>query len=176
MASAAASAGTAAAPALKRDFRVDDEAHIAHVDFYAADAFQQRRFQTEGETVDFKGLVVVGRLIQSQGETGAASAAGGQIDADAGFGLVGEKGLKFLPGSIGKMNHVYLQKKWVWVKIGTVLVFVNGRKALFLFFVPEPSALYKDRPAFVYERAARRRSNPSSRSAFRSSTSSRPMA
>ena len=143
MAAAAASAGSAAASALKRDFGIDDEAHVAHVDSYAADAFQQRGFQTEGETVDFKGLVVVGRLIQSQCETGAASAAGGQVDADAGLGLVGEESLQLLPGSIGKMNHAYLQKKLFWVKIGTVLDFVNGRKGHFSFFVPEPSALHK---------------------------------
>ena len=110
MAAAAASAGSAAASALKRDFGIDDEAHVAYVDSYAADAFQQRGFQTEGETVDFKGLVVVGRLIQSQGETGAASAAGGQVNADAGLGLVGEERLKFLTGTIGKIDHRTLQK------------------------------------------------------------------
>ena len=107
---AGAAAGTAAAPALKRNFRIDDEAHVAYVDFYAADSFQQRAFQTERESVDFKGLVVFIRLIQSQGETGAASAAGGQINADAGLGLVGEESLKLLTGSIGKIDHVNLQK------------------------------------------------------------------
>ena len=110
MTAAGAAAGTAAAPALKRNFRFDDEAHIAYIDFYTADSFQQRIFQAEGETVDFKGLVIVGRLIQSQSETGAASAAGGKIDTDAGLGLVGEERLKFLAGSIGKIDHVHLQK------------------------------------------------------------------
>ena len=110
MTAAGAAAGTAAAPALKRNFRFDDEAHIAYVDFDAADAFEQRVFQTERESVDFKGLIVVGRLIQSQGETGAASAAGGQIDTDAGLGLVGKESLKLLTGSIGKIDHGHLQK------------------------------------------------------------------
>lgn len=107
---AGAAAGSAAAPALKRNFRFDDEAHVAYVDFYAADAFKQRFFQAEREPVDFKGLVIVGRLIQSQGETGAASAAGGQVNADAGLGLVGEERLKFLTGTIGKIDHRTLQK------------------------------------------------------------------
>ena len=109
VAAAGTAAGAAAAPALKREFGLDDETHVAYVDSYAADAFQQRFFQTERETVDFKGLVIVVRLVQSQGETGAASAAGGQIDADAGLGLVGEESVKLLPGSIGKINHGYLQ-------------------------------------------------------------------
>ena len=83
MAAAGTAAGAAAAPALERDFGIDDEAHVADVDLHAADAFQQRIFQTEGETVDFKGLVVFSRLIQSQCETRTASAAGGQINTDA---------------------------------------------------------------------------------------------
>ena len=110
MTAAGAAATAAAASALKRKFRLDDEAHIAHVDFYAADAFQQRVFNTEGKPVDVEGLVVISRLIQSQSETGAASAAGGQIDANAGFGLVGEESLKLLTGSIGKIDHGHLQK------------------------------------------------------------------
>lgn len=107
---AGAAAGTAAAPSLKRKLRFNDEAHVAYIDFYAADAFEQRFFQTEGKTVDFKGRVIISRLIQSQSETRAASTAGGQVDADAGLGLVGEEGLKLLTGSIGKIDHVILQK------------------------------------------------------------------
>ena len=107
---AGAAAGTAAAPALKRKFRFDDEAHVAYVDFDAADAFQQRFFQTERESVDFEGLIIVVRLVQSQSKTRTASAAGGQVDADAGPGLVGEEGLKLLTGSVGKIDHVNLQK------------------------------------------------------------------
>ena len=110
MTAAGAAAAAAAASALKRNFRLDDEAHVAHVDFYAADAFQQRIFKTEGKTVDVKGLVIISRLVQSQGKTGTASAAGGKIDTDAGLGLVGEERLKFLAGSIGKIDHVHLQK------------------------------------------------------------------
>ena len=110
MTAAGAAAGTAAAPALKRNFRFDDEAHIAYIDFYTADSFQQRIFQAEGETVDFKGLVIISRLVQSQSETRTASTAGCQVDTDPGFGLVGEKRFKLLTGCIGKIDHVVLQK------------------------------------------------------------------
>ena len=107
MAAAGAAAGTAAAAA-ERQFRLDEEAHIAHVDLNATDALQKRAFEAESETVDFKGLVVFSRLIQSQCETRAASAAGGQIDADAGLGPVGKEGLEFGKCGIGKTNHLTL--------------------------------------------------------------------
>ena len=104
MTAAGAAAGTAAAAA-KGQFRLDEEAHVAHVDLHAADTFEQGRFEAESETVDIEGLVVFGRLIQSQCETRAASAAGGQIDADAGLGLIGEESLKLSTSRVGKMDH-----------------------------------------------------------------------
>ena len=114
MGSAGASAGTAASAA-ERQFRLDDEAHIAHVDSDAADTLKQSAFEAESETADVKGLVVFSRLIQSQCETRAASAAGGQIDADAGLGLIGEESLKFCTGRIGKMDHSILHVVCVWL-------------------------------------------------------------
>ena len=104
MPAAGAAAGTAAAAA-KGQFRLDEEAHVAHVDLNAANALQKGVFEAEGETVDFEGLVVFSRLIQSQCETRAASAAGGQIDADAGLGLIGEESLKLSTSRVGKMDH-----------------------------------------------------------------------
>ena len=104
MTTAGAAAGTAAAAA-ERQFRLDEEAHIAHVDLNAADALKKRAFEAESETVDFKGLVVFSRLIQSQCETRTASATGGQIDTDAGLGLIGEESLKFCTGGIRKIDH-----------------------------------------------------------------------
>jgi len=114
MPAAGAAAGTAAAAA-KGQFRFDEEAHVAHVDLNAANALQKGVFEAEGETVDFEGLVVFSRLIQSQCETRAASAAGGQIDADAGLGLIGEESLKFCTGRIGKMDHSILHVVYVWL-------------------------------------------------------------
>ena len=104
MTAAGAAAGTAAAAA-ERQFRLDEEAHIAHVDFDAADALQKRAFDAESETVNFKGLVVFSRLIQSQCETRAASAAGGQIDTDAGRGPVGKEGVEFSAGTFSEYEH-----------------------------------------------------------------------
>ena len=107
MTAAGAAAGTAAAAA-ERQFRLDEEAHIAHVDFDTTDALEQSVFDAESETVDVKGLVVFSRLIQSQCETRAASAAGGQIDADAGLGLIGEESLELGTSRVGKMDHSIL--------------------------------------------------------------------
>ena len=107
MSAAGAAAGTAATTA-KRQFRLDHEAHVANVDLDAANALQKGIFEAESETVDFKGLVVFSRLIQSQCETRAASAAGGQIDADAGLGLIREESLELGTSSVGKMDHSIL--------------------------------------------------------------------
>ena len=104
MTAAGAAAGTAAAAA-ERQFRFDEEAHIAHIDFDAADAFKKRLFEAESETVNFKGLVVFIRLIQSQCETRTASTARSKIDADAGLGLIGEESLKLGTSRIRKVDH-----------------------------------------------------------------------
>ena len=106
--SAAGAAARAAATTAERQFRLDHEAHIAHVDLNAADALQKRAFEAESETVDVKGLVVFSRLIQSQCETRAASATGGKINTDAGLGLIGEESLKFCTSRIGKIDHLTL--------------------------------------------------------------------
>jgi hypothetical protein len=108
MTAAGAAAGTAAAAA-ERQFRFDEEAHIAHVDLDATDALQKRAFEAESETVDVKGLVVFSRLIQSQCETRAASAAGGEIHTDAGLGLIREESLELGTSRIRKMDHCILQ-------------------------------------------------------------------
>ena len=125
MSAAGAAAGTAAATA-KRQFRLDHEAHVANVDLDAANALQKGIFEAESETVDFKGLVVFSRLIQSQCETRAASATGGKIDTDAGLGLIGEESLKFCTSRIGKIDHLILQLGFVCLKIGTHADFVKA--------------------------------------------------
>ena len=107
MTAAGAAAGTAAAAA-ERQFRLDEEAHIAHINLNATDTLQQGAFEAERETVDVKGLVVISRLIQSQCETRAASAAGGQINADAGLGLIGEESLELGTSRVRKMDHMIL--------------------------------------------------------------------
>ena len=106
--SAAGAAARTAATTAEGQFRLNEEAHIAHVDFDATDTLQKGVFDAESETVDFEGFVFFIRLIQSQCETRAASATGGQIDTDAGLGPVGEEGLKFCASRIGKMDHLTL--------------------------------------------------------------------
>ena len=108
MTAAGAAAGTAAAAA-QRKFGLDDEAHVAHIDLDAANTFHEGLFNAESETADFVGLVIIVRLIQSQGETRAASAAGSEIDTDAGLGLVSEERFKLNAGIVGKVDHGYLQ-------------------------------------------------------------------
>jgi hypothetical protein len=103
--SAAGATARAAATAAQRQFGFYDEAHVTDVDFNAANTFKKGFFEAEGETVDFKGLVVFSRLIQSQCETRAASATGGKIDTDAGLGLIGEESLKFCTCGIRKIDH-----------------------------------------------------------------------
>ena len=109
MASAGAAAGAAVATT-QRNFGLKHKAHIADVDLHAANTFQQGLFDAESEPVNFKGLIVFSRLIQSQCKTRTASAAGGKIDTDAGLGLVGEESLKLLTSSVGKMNHRFLHR------------------------------------------------------------------
>ena len=127
--SAAGAAARTAATTAERQFRLDHEAHIAHVDLDAADALQKRAFEAESETVDVKGLVVFSRLIQSQCKTRAASATGGKIDTDAGLGLIGEESLKFSTSRIGKIDHLILQLGFVYLKIGTHSDFVKAEQA-----------------------------------------------
>ena len=104
MSAAGAAAGTAATAA-EGQFRFNEEAHIAHINLNTADTLQKCVFEAERETVDFEGLVVFSRLIQSQCETRAASAAGGQINADAGLGLIGEESLELGTSRIRKVDH-----------------------------------------------------------------------
>ena len=128
MTAAGAAAGTAAAAA-ERQFRLDHEAHIAHVDLNATDALQKGAFDAESETVDFEGFVVFSRLIQSQCETRTASATGGKIDTNARLGLIREESLKFSTSRIGKIDHLILQLGFVYLKIGTHSDFVKAEQA-----------------------------------------------
>ena len=124
--SAAGAAARTAATTAERQFRLDHETHVAHVDLNATNALQEGAFEAESETVDFKGLVVFSRLIQSQCETRTASATGGKIDTDARLGLIGEESLKFSTSRIGKIDHLILQLGFVCLKIGTHADFVKA--------------------------------------------------
>ena len=127
--SAAGAAARTAATTAERQFRLDEEAHIAYVDLNATDALQKGAFDAESETVGFEGFVVFSRLIQSQCETRAASATGGKIDANARLRLIGEESLKFSTSRIGKIDHLILQLGFVYLKIGTHSDFVKAEQA-----------------------------------------------
>ena len=103
---AAGAAGTAAAAGGgQRHFRINREAHIGKVDAHALDLGQQILGNAEGKTFGFQLLVIILRLIQSQCQTGAASAAGCEKDADGLSVLIRKIGLKLLAGAGGKIQH-----------------------------------------------------------------------
>ena len=89
----------------KRNLRLDHEAHVGQVDIHAADGSEQIFADAEGKTVFFLDVVVVRRLVQSQCQTRAASAAGSQINANARFGLVRKERFQFLARVFGEIDH-----------------------------------------------------------------------
>ena len=169
--SAAGAAARTAATTAERQFRLDHEAHIAHVDLNATDALKKGAFEAESETVGFEGFVVFSRLIQSQCETRAASATGGKINTDAGLGLIGEESLKLSTSRVGNLDHDVLQVYCLAKNRNGSELCQWKERAVFHFFRRKMPASHP-----VQARAAFSRAKPSSKSRFRSSTSSRPMA
>lgn len=107
---AAAAGGTTAAataPARigERNLGLDGKAHIGQIDGHAAHRFQQIGGDAELEAVLFENFVFGGRLIQSQGETRAASAAGGEIHADGRLFLVGKIGFQLVGSRFANRDH-----------------------------------------------------------------------
>lgn len=103
---AAAAAASATAPEGLAGF--DLEAHVGEVyanGFYLG---QQVAVDAEREVAFVEHLVVIVRLIQSQCQPGAASATGGEIDADGVFLLVRKVGFKLLAGVFSKLEHAIL--------------------------------------------------------------------
>lgn len=106
-AAAAVRAATArrAATAAQRLFGIDREPVVGHVDPDIAGLGQKRLVDQKGESTRLKQFILVGRLIQSQGQARAGSAARREIDADGRGILVLEVALELLPGGIGYFNH-----------------------------------------------------------------------
>ncbi len=107
MPAAAAAAAAAAASARKGLYWLHDEAHVADIDVHSLDLVKERFAYAECKAAGFKGRVLVIWLIQSQGKPGTASAAGGEIDADARLGTVREKCLKFALSACGEVDHPF---------------------------------------------------------------------
>ncbi len=100
-ATARTAATAAAAAAAERLAGFHGEPHVADVD---ADGFRHgQKFGVHAEGVaafleDFVGIV---RLIQSQGQPGTASAAGGKVDPDGVLLLVRKVGIKLVSSTVG---------------------------------------------------------------------------
>ena len=106
---AAAAAATAAAAAGRgqRHLGMHGESHVGHINLDALDLRHQVGGHAEGETVNFLGAVLCVRLIQSQGETRAASAAGGKKHADGLAFLVREVGFQLFTSVFRQSDHSY---------------------------------------------------------------------
>ena len=104
---AAGSAGTAtgAAALPQIDIGIQVETHTGKVDFNGAGLFHELFVHAEFQTLDFKVVITVFRLIQSHCKGRAASAAGVQKDPNGGgfFPLEIVIDLRFR--SISQLNH-----------------------------------------------------------------------
>ena len=114
---AGTAAGAAAASAHVREglFGSDEKAHGARVDSGSTDGSPQFLRRAEGVTVLLGDKVLFIRFIKGQADTGTAASAGGEIQTDGRFFLVGEEGVKFSAGTFGKSKHRLL--RWVRVAI-----------------------------------------------------------
>ena len=97
----------AAAGRGQRHLGIHGESHVGHINRDALDLRHQFGGHAEGETVNFLGAVLCVRLIQSQGETRAASAAGGKKHADGLAFLVREVGFQLFTSVFRQSDHSY---------------------------------------------------------------------
>ena len=105
---AAAAAATTAATAARRRQRhtgLHHEAHVGQVYFDGLNLIEKRALNAEPESTFFKRLVLFVRLIQSQCQPGAASAAGSQVDANAATFLALKVRFKLFAGAVSQLNH-----------------------------------------------------------------------
>lgn len=103
-----ATAGRATTPTFgssKSHFWLNNEAHIAKVNFHTLDHGQQIPVHAKGETVLFLCHIALVRLIQSQAQSGAASSTG-LVDADGGLFLAGKVSVKLLAGTFCQFQHI----------------------------------------------------------------------
>ncbi len=96
---AASAAAAAVACTGKGGRRFNDESHVADVDIHRTHLLKKGFADAECKAACFERSVLVIWLIQSQGKTWAASAAGGEVNADPRFRAVLEKSLQFVLGA-----------------------------------------------------------------------------
>lgn len=104
-AAGAGTAGTAAVGSGQGHFGFHRKAHIGQINFYALHLVQKILIDAERKAALFLGLILIVRLIQSQCETRAASAARG-IYPYGSFFLVRKISPKLFAGGIRKFDHV----------------------------------------------------------------------
>ena len=95
--------------------RGDRKAHVAHVQFNVTRLLGERFFHNKSIAVVVVRLVVGSRLVQSQGQTGASSAAGREKNSDWSYFLVGKIGVKFFTSGVGHFKHGFLLKRYGFI-------------------------------------------------------------
>lgn len=96
-------AATAASAQLQA--RCDREAHVGHVDLQGRGLFVQVFFYDKRIAGNIQHLVRFARLIQSQRQSGASSAAGREIDPDRAFFFFGEIAVQLGLGAFRQFDH-----------------------------------------------------------------------
>lgn len=104
-ASGRGAAAACAFSATDRIFGLNDETIIGHVDGYLAGLGLQFLVDEEGKSSGLNYFVFVVRLIQSQCQLGACSAASREINADRGLIFVLKVSFKLLCCSLGDFDH-----------------------------------------------------------------------
>lgn len=84
---------------------IDGKAEGSHIYSNVAGLRKKGIVYAEGEAVFIKHGIGIVRLIQSQGQPGAASAAGGEIDPEGRLFLVREIRIQLAPGAFCYMHH-----------------------------------------------------------------------
>jgi len=99
-------AAAAATAPIDRLFGFDDETVVGHVNLDIASLGLKFLVDKEGKSTGLEYFVFIVRLIQSQSQAWAGSAASCEIDADRGCLLVLEVAFELLLGSFSNFEHV----------------------------------------------------------------------
>jgi len=102
---AAGTGGTATAAPAKLQAGSHREAHVGHVDLERRRLLVEFLFYDKRETGNIEHLIRIARLIQSQRQSGASSAARRQIDANRGLVLVRKIPIQLGLCRICQLNH-----------------------------------------------------------------------
>lgn len=109
---AATGTGTAAGAAASSphvgqwNFGSDEEAHGACVNSGSTDGGPQFLRRTEGVTVLLGDEILFIGFVKRKAYAGTAASAGGEIQTNGRFFLVGEEGVKFSAGAFGESKHL----------------------------------------------------------------------